>query len=167
MSTDVITYHGEEFHLADKMGLMPLMRFAKLAQGDVDSETMEGLAAMYDLLEQCIKPDDYCASCGNAEQDKCCKDRRIVNDWRRFEQVAATHRDQGEELMEVVKQALEKMSARPTQRSSASSDGPPSTSGNSTAASSSPVVNRYEQQGRPDLALIVTEAIEAREARAS
>lgn len=148
---DEITFHGEQYRLADKMGLMPLMRFAKLARSGLDSQEMEGLAAMYDLLEQCIDDED----------------------WPRFEASATRHRDQGDELMAVVTKAIEVMAARPTQRSSDSSDGPPSTSGSSTGDSSSPVVRRLEQQGRPAQALIAQEALEAqrakraREARAS
>lgn len=146
--TDTIPFHGEDYRLADKMGLMPLMRFAKLARSGLDSQEMEGLAAMYDLLEQCIDPED----------------------WARFEAAATRERDQGDELMAVVTKAIELMAARPTLRSSDSSDGPPNTSGSSTGGSSSPVVRRLEQQGRAAQALIVEEAIEARrirEARAS
>ncbi len=145
MSADVITFHDEEYRLADKMGLMPLMRFAKVAQAGVDSNEMDGLAAMYDLLEQCIDPVD----------------------WARFEAAATRHRDQSDDLMEVITQSIATMSARPTVRASGSSDGPPATSGSSTGDSSSPVVRRLERQGRPDLALLVQESIEAREARAS
>ena len=145
MSQDVITFHGQEFHLADTMGLMPLMRFAKVARSGVDAQELEGLAAMYDLLEQCIEPDE----------------------WDRFVDLATKHRDQGDDLMEVVKETIETMSARPTERSSDSSDGPAPTSQNSTDASSSPVVRRLENRGRPDLALVVQEAEAARAAHAS
>jgi hypothetical protein len=142
---EMIAFQGEDFRLADKMGLMPLMRFAKVAQDGVNAEDLAGLTAMYDLLEQCIHPED----------------------WPRFVAAATKHRVQGDDLMEVVKQAIEAMSARPTARSSASSDGPPLTKPSSTESSSSPVVHRLEQRGRPDLALVVEESIKAREARAS
>jgi hypothetical protein len=145
MSQDVISFHGEHFHLADQVGLMPLMRFAKIAQDGVDSDDLAGLTAMYDLLQQCI----------------------VDEEWARFEVLATRHRDQGDELMQVVKQAIETMSARPTQRSSDSSDGPAPTSQSSTAGSSSPVVRRLERQGRAAQALIVQEAEAARAARAS
>jgi hypothetical protein len=145
MSGETVEFHGETYRIADKIGLMPLMRFAKTAQEGVDSNDMDGLVAMYDLMEQCL----------------------IDEDWAKFTTAATKHRADGEELMAVVKQAIETMAERPTQRSSDSSDGPPSISGNSTADSSSLVVRRLEKQGRPDLALLVrrTEADQA--ARAS
>lgn len=162
-----LTFHGERFRVAGKIGLMPLMRFAKLAQAGVDTDEMDGLVAIYDLLEQCIDTSRYCAGCGEAERDGCCDGRRIVDDWTRFTVLATAHRDQGEELLDIVKQAVELMADRPTLRSSGSSDGPPSTSGSSTEGSSSPVVRRLERRGRPDLGLIVAEAIGAQQARAS
>lgn len=135
-----IEFFGEEYHIAEKVGLMPLMRFAKIAQAGVETNDMDGLAAMYDLLEQCL-----------TEQD-----------WDRFVVAATKHRADGDELMVVVKEAIERMAERPTQRSSDSSDGPPSTSPSSTDDSSSQAIRRLEQQGRPDLANVVQMAREAR-----
>lgn len=137
-----IEFGGERFTVADKIGLMPLMRFAKAAQGGVDSNDMAGLAAMYDLLEQCIAPAD----------------------WRRFEVAADKTRASGEELMAVVKDVMEAMTARPTSLPSDSSDGPTIIGPNSGGGSSLRVVRRLEEQGRPDLALMVEMAGEARSA---
>lgn len=141
MSEDrTIEYAGERFALADRIGLMPLMRFAHLARTGVDSDDMEGLDAMYALLRQCFTDEA----------------------WTKFEDAATRQRADGEELMGVVKQAIEAIAARPTGRPSDSSDGPESTSESSAGDSSSPVIDRLERQGRPDLALIVAQAEESR-----
>lgn len=135
-----IDFAGETFRLADKIGLMPLMRFAHVSRRGVDSNDMEGLAAIYDLLKQCIADDD----------------------WGRFEDAAMTSRADGDELLEVVSRAVQAISERPTQEPSDSSDGQPITSGSSTDGSSSPVIGRLVEQGRPDLALIVDQAERSR-----
>lgn len=135
-----VDFGGESFTVAERIGLMPLMRFAKVAQSGVDSGDMAGLAAMYDLLEQCIDP----------------------SDWRRFEAAADRARADGDELMAVVAEVMAKITERPTSRLSDSSDGPRVTEPNSEAASSSPVMDRLH--GRPDLQLMV---IRAQAAKAS
>jgi hypothetical protein len=145
MSDETVEFHGETYRIADQIGLMPLMRFAKVAQDGVDASDMDGLVAMYDLMEQCL----------------------VDEDWARFTVAATKHRADGEELMGVVRQAIEAMAERPTQRPSDSSDGQPSTSGSSTGDSSSLVVRRLERQGRPDLALLVRRTEADRVARAS
>ncbi len=137
---DTVAFAGERFEVADRIGLMPLMRFAKFAQRGVDSNEMEGLAAMYDLLEQCIAPDD----------------------WRRFEDHADKQRVDGEELMSVVRDVIELLSSRPTRRPSDSSDGPLIMSENSADDSSQQVIDQLERRGRPDLALHVARAREFR-----
>lgn len=127
-----VSFAGESFTIADRIGLMPLMRFAKVAQSGVDSRELAGLAAMYDLIEQCI-----------AEQD-----------WPRFEKAADRTRADADELMQVVQDVMALVAARPTERPSDSSDGPPATATNSTVASSSPA-DRFVSMGRPDLAEMV------------
>lgn len=134
--TDV-AFHGETFTIADRIGLMPLMRFAKVAQGGVDSNDLAGLAAMYDLLEQCIAPAD----------------------WQRFQDVADRSRADGEQLMEVVAEVMTVLSERPTSRPSGSSDGPLITEPKSAGGFSSPVMDRLS--GRPDLQLIVVRSQQA------
>lgn len=134
-----VEFLGEQFAVAERIGLMPLMRFAKHAKSGVDSESMAGLAAMYDLLEQCIAP----------------------SDWQRFEDHADRERADGEQLLGVVTAVIEALSARPSTRPSDSSAGPSTTAPNSTDDSSS-VVQRLEDKGRPDLALMVDRAVKAR-----
>jgi hypothetical protein len=133
-----IEVFGETFEIAERIGLMPMMRFAKAAKSGLDSSDMDGLAAMYDLLGQCI-----------AEKD-----------WPRFEAAADRARADGDELMGVVTRVFEVLSERPTRRPSDSSDGPSTIEPTSTGDSSSRVLARLE--GRPDLQLMVMQAQEAR-----
>jgi hypothetical protein len=134
-----LLFAGETFTVADRIGLMPLMRFAVLAKGGVDIDDMEGLVAVYDLLRQCIADDD----------------------WLRFEAHAARARAGEDELLQVVKDAIELITAHPTRQPSDSSAGRPSTSGPSADGSGSPVtslVERLEAQGRPSIAYMVEQA---------
>ena len=134
--TETVEFHGATFHVAEKVGLMPLMRFAKVARSGVDANELEGLAAMYDILQQAIHPDD----------------------WARFEQHANDTRVDGDDLMRMVSEVMAVIGARPTGRSSVSSDGPQIIEPRSTDVSSSPagrVIDRFNSEGRPDLALLV------------
>jgi hypothetical protein len=139
-----IEFEGERFGMAEAIGAMPLMRFAKVAKSGADSNNMDGLVAMYDLLEQCIEPAE----------------------WVRFQAHADKTRADGEKLMTVVGKVFEALSERPTGRPSASSGGPKSIKRKSASggAPSSKVVRRLEKSGRPDLALMVTLADETRSA---
>jgi hypothetical protein len=129
-----VGFMGAEFAVADKIGLMPLMRFAKIAKSGVDSADEDGLAAMYDLLQQCIADED----------------------WGKFEAHADKTRADDEELMQVVKDVMAILSERPTRRPSDSSPGPQSTTPISAEDSSAlEVVQRLKSQGRPDLAMAV------------
>lgn len=134
-----VEWFGQDFELADKIGLMPLMRFAHLARAGVDSGDMEGLDAMYVLLKQCF----------------------TASAWQRFEDVASEQRAGGDELFGVVTKAIEAMSARPTGRPSGSSGGSQNANMSSAGVSSSPVTGLVER-GRPDLALLVNRAEEYR-----
>lgn len=143
--TDTITFHDEQYGVAEKISILLLGRFAELAEADEDSETVEGLLAIRGLVRQLI----------------------LDEDWTRFERSADRHRAQGEDLMVVIKDAMLVMKARPTRPSSDSATGQPPTEQSSTGGSSSPVARRLENRGRPDLALVVEEAEAARQARAS
>lgn len=137
-----IEFAGQRFAVAESMGLMPLMRLAKLASGGADADEMASLAALYDVLEQCI----------------------AASDWQSFQDAATRSRADGEALQRAIGAAMHVMQERPTSRSSDSSGGPSSTRPSSAGDSSSQVMSRLEQQGRPDLALIVMQAQESRSA---
>lgn len=128
---------GKSFRIAERVGALPLMRFAKVAKAGTDADEMAGLAAVYDLLGQVVDPDD----------------------WAAFEKHAdASHAD-GDMLLEVVKQAFVVIAARPTGRSSGSPGGPRTIEPSSTVGSSSQdaaqVIEMFNQRGRGDLALLV------------
>lgn len=144
MSELTVPFAGQEFRVADSIGLMPLMQFAHIAKGGTDSNDLEGLAAMYDLLEQCIADDE----------------------WARFKAHAVKSKADGDVLMGVVKATIQALSGRPTSRPSDSSGGPTIIGENSEGDSSLQVVRRLERQGRPDLALMVQMAQEARSSAA-
>lgn len=133
----LVTWQGETYQVADKVGDMALMRFAKVADQGIDSNEMRGLAAMYDILEACLTPDD----------------------WRRFEAHALRVRAQSDEIMELVKETYEALSGRPTRRPTNSSAGPQPTQENSGADSFSPVMRVIDSipPNRPDLKLAVWE----------
>ena len=110
---DRVTFMDEQYRVAEKVGLMPLMRFAHAARKGANADDMEGLAAIYDMLRDCIHP----------------------GDWDRFEADATTKKAEGDDLLPVVTQTIELLTARPTQRPSDSSAGPSKTSESSTGSS--------------------------------
>ena len=121
-----VRFAGQTFDTAERIGAMPLMRFAKVAKGGGDSADLEGLAAMYDLLKACIAPAD----------------------WPRFERAADDSGADGGALMTVVADVVKLLSERPTVRPSVSSDGPPATPQSSEGDSYSRA--RQELDNRPD-----------------
>lgn len=141
MSGESIPFAGLQIRVADKVGAIPFMRFAKVAKQGVDADDMEGLAAMYDLLEQVVHPDD----------------------WAKFEAHAQAKRVQSDELLDVIKDAFDVFADRPTTRPSDSSVGPrtiePRSMGDSSSPGTDPAferqIGRFEAKGRPDLALVV------------
>lgn len=114
VDVDTVELLGEKFRVSDRVGLMPLMKFAASAKKGAQSDDMEGLVAMLNMLKDCIIP----------------------GDWDRFEAHATEQKANDEELMAVVTRTMEILSARPTQRRSGSSSGRPSTSPSSTDGSS-------------------------------
>lgn len=138
--TQSVEFLGERFRIADQVSSLALMRFAKVASSGVDADDMEGLAALYDVLEQCIDP----------------------GQWAAFQKHADRKRAQSDDLLELVKEVLPRIAARPTGRPSDSSDGPPTQNAHSAGDSSSRVITRLEGRGRPDLALMVQQAQDSR-----
>jgi hypothetical protein len=110
-------FHGETFALAESIGLMPLMKFAHAAKSGMDTAEMDGLAAMYALLEDSLDPED----------------------WPRFQRACIDAKIQADELLEVIKELIEAVAARPTQQPSDSSDGQQGTTPSSRGDSSTAV----------------------------
>jgi hypothetical protein len=91
----------------------------------------------------------------------------VDSEFDRWMDAATAARADQDEILEVVKMATEAVMARPTERPSPSPAGPSTTSTSIAAAPSrSPeqVQRDLEQAGRPDLALMVVQAQEARTA---
>lgn len=133
----VITFFGEQFQLPERTGGLARMRFADLAQQDEITD-MEELAAIYSLLESVI-----------AEAD-----------WARFQRHAMKVRATTDELIELVGQIMVAVAARPTQRSSDSSDGPSTAAPSSTSTPAERAIARLS--GRPDLQNVVHMTSQAR-----
>lgn len=112
---DTFTYCGETFTVKNRVGAMPMLRFAHIAMGDVEAETMEGLDAMYRLITSCV----------------------VKADLPRFERVAEDSEADTSELMEICSALYVAVSGRPTSRPSDSADGSPKTGESSKVPSSS------------------------------
>lgn len=111
---DTFGFKGEVFTLRDRIGAMTLMQFAAVAVKGVHASDMEGLAAVYRMLEDVV----------------------AVEDWQRFMDVAREHAASDDELLFVIKQAIQVIANRPTVRPSGSPGGPSSTTASSRDDSS-------------------------------
>jgi hypothetical protein len=135
-SLDKVTLLGKEFRIADRIGLMPLLKFSSSA--DVDTTDPRALSAMYTLLRDCIyEGSPACGECDQceADQETACKsyDR---GDWAAFEEHAMLSKADAEELLDVVAKVLELVSGRPTKPRAGSLPGPRQTRRASTGSSS-------------------------------
>jgi hypothetical protein len=105
--------------------------------GSIDEEDVAaGFQAMRNLLTGVIHPDDYDTF------------------WR----TARANRQTVKDLMEVAAAVIGSAADRPTERPSASSDGPVNVDTKSVDDSSLRVQHRLEESGRADLALVVQQA---------
>lgn len=100
---------GELFTVDPGDMTIPLARFARIAAAGTEAEQMEGLAAMLDLLEAVVIPEDR---------------PRLVK-------VAAAHKIDAELLMTVVSAVIAAETARPTVSASGFSPGQSTTGVNS------------------------------------
>lgn len=105
MDRNHILFVGRSYTVADKLGLMPLLKFAHIASKGTDGNEMDGMAAMYELLHNVIADDQ----------------------WDDFEAHATATRAGEDELLSAVTGAIQVMTARPTKRPSDLSPGPSST----------------------------------------
>jgi hypothetical protein len=136
---DTVEFMGRKFRIADKIGLMPLLKFSTYA--DVAVSDPKALAAMYAMLRDCIHPGgpgcgkDDCIQC-QAGNEQACPDREDKGDWDAFERHAMDTRADAEELFKVITDTMELIAGRPTGPSSPSSPGRRGISAGSTARSS-------------------------------
>lgn len=156
---------GRPFRVADKVGLMPLLKFSAFA--DVNVGDPRALGAMYAMLRDCIHQGNpgcgtcqfcapercgACRSCqlaadgaGDADGDLPCTVNRPdpagcrdydPGDWRAFEDWACEAKAEADDLMDVVTKAIEVIAGRPTAPPSGSSPTRQGTQAASTARSS-------------------------------
>lgn len=135
-----LEFLGEEFRLAERIGMMPLLAFANASKEGLDSEDMAGMAAMYALIRDTID---------QSRIQRVDADRKLEYDgagqpvyegpseWQRFEKHAINQQAEGEELMEFIGRAMGVISARPRKRREISSGSSPRTSPSSKESSSS------------------------------
>jgi hypothetical protein len=136
VDTDHIEFMGERFRLATNVALMPLLKFAHAANVGLDSMEMEGLAALYAVIRDCILDHHRLED----EDGKTIYEptEASVKEWARFENHAMVTGADDQDLMKFVNAAIERISARPRRRPGPSSAGPPTTSPGSKASPSSP-----------------------------
>lgn len=109
-----VTVLGHSYKVAEKVGLMPLLKFAHAADQGIDSQDIEGLNAIYEMLNDCIHPDE----------------------WDRFQKEMTAAKAFVDDLLPVVQQAIQIISARPTGEPSDSSTSSESTTDGLTDGSS-------------------------------
>jgi len=156
-----VEFMGKQFRIAEKVGLMPLLKFS--AAVDFDISDPRALSAMYAMLRDCIyRGNPGCGECEMCAPDGCgqcdgCKDRRkgtegaacSVNlpdatrckdydpgDWKAFEDHAIDTQADADELMDVLGKTMEVITGRPTKPPAPSSGGRRGTSAGSTGSSS-------------------------------
>lgn len=113
-SGDRVTLLGQEFRVSERIGLMPLLKFASAS--DVDTQDPRALAAMYTMLRDCIyEGSPGCGECEHCEarNETACKAYER-GDWSRFEEHAMVTKADADDLMGVVSKVLEIASGRPT-----------------------------------------------------
>lgn len=141
INTDrLVTLAGRDFRVAEKVGLMPLLKFSHAAE--LRANDSRAYVAMYQILHDVIMeaedPCGQCDGCKSAGKDATARDCAYADegDWEKFENWAVDCKAEAEELFEVVEQAIKLISARPTESRSSSSAGSRKTSRTSTGGNS-------------------------------
>jgi len=134
--SDKVELLGRKFRMSDKVGLMPLLKFASAS--DMSTDDPRALSAIYAMLRDCIyegKPGcRECQFCKAGDEEGCAQYEK--GDWAEFERHAIDTKAEGDDLLEVVSQVMEKLSGRPTQQPGGSSTGQRTTRRASTGNSS-------------------------------
>lgn len=126
---DTFGWYGATIRVRPDVGIYPLMRFS----GELNESTtdMSVLAIEHQLLRDLIDPDD----------------------WAEFERSTISNRVPHDQITELVKALVIGTAGRPTLRSFASADGPPSTTESSTGDSPSPIPPGFEDMVSVDQTL--------------
>jgi hypothetical protein len=131
-----VEFLGRKFRVADKIGVMPLLKFSMYA--DVSISDLRGLAAMYAMLRDCIHPGTPgCGECEACEDDRETECKSYdAGDWKAFEDHAMETRADADDLFKVITDVTEMISGTPTGPPSGSQPGRRAISRGSTARSS-------------------------------
>jgi hypothetical protein len=133
---DYVEFFGEKFRLADAIGIMPMVQFGYASKKGLDSDDMEGLAAMYSLIRSVIHRPPLIED-GEKVRDESGRPLRDEREWQRFVELAEDELADGEDVMGFVNRAMEVMAARPRKPRSVSSGSSRPTSERSKPVSSS------------------------------
>jgi hypothetical protein len=139
-----VEWKGETFAIADEVGVMSRIWFGKLASEGTDSDELEGLAAISDMLEDSLAEGEY----------------------DRFRAHARKVKASTSDLLQLCRMTMEAIAERPTPRPSDSSDGPVGASETSSDDPVARVIARIPET-RPDLRLVVAQGAQARAASAA
>jgi hypothetical protein len=137
---DTFGWFGNTVRVGEGFSDLRLIDFLDEAGDIPDTDQLGQMKALKGFLHSIVHPDD----------------------WEIFWQACLGNGQGVEDLMVLVSKLTEFKTARPTKRRSDSSDGRRATKGSSKRGSSSQVIRRLEKRGRPDLALIVQQADDAR-----
>jgi hypothetical protein len=129
---------GRRFLFGPAQAMAPVLDFGKAAAEGLDSDDPAGMAAIRDMLRASFIVTFSCGSCEACIEDRFDECPALdEGEWPAFWRFAAAVGATGDELMEVVTQASEHATARPTPAPSGSSPPAPTTSRKSKARSSS------------------------------
>jgi hypothetical protein len=143
---DTFGWFGNTIRVGSRVSELALVDFLEQADHVEDTESPEGKRASMQLLRDFLH--------GLVHRD----------DWDVFWHAALDNGQTVQDLMDLLVTLTEGATGRPTRRRSASSAGRRGTGGKSKADSSLAVIRRLEREGRPDKALAVVRAQEARRA---
>ncbi len=135
-SGDKVELLGKKFRIAEKVGLMPLLKFASAS--DMSTDDPRALSAVYSMLKDCIfEGTPGCGECEHctAGNESSCKSYD-KGDWGEFELHAMDTKADADELLSVITQVMEIISGRPTKQPGTSSAGQRTTRRGSTGNSS-------------------------------
>lgn len=142
-----VEFKGEEFEPRERVNRMRSLHLAKLARDgakaaaeDAGAAVMQNMAALYDLVEHVLRPEDF-----ERFMELC--DREGVDDG---------------DLYTFTGKMIGAAAERPTERSSDSSDGPSTTPESSGTRLEKLAMERFP--GRPDMQMAATAVERASEA---
>lgn len=136
IGSDKVELLGKQFRIAEKIGLMPLLKFASAS--DMSTDDPRALSAVYSMLRDCIF--EGTPGCGECEHCKTGSETSCKSydkgDWGEFERHAMETKADADDLLSVITQVMEVISGRPTAPPNGSSPGRRTTRRGSTGNSS-------------------------------